>query len=200
VWWQEGRPAEGSPRPLTPSDSGSRFADMALSPDGSEIWCIGASAIEDASTARAIVAVPFSGAGARDPAAVSYYPTGVVMTITAHEQEVISATTELIEKRADRHNVAASVILESGRVFSGVDLFHFSGGPCAEIVTIGCAMTETTISPVTIVAVRKGGKGVVSPCGRCRQFLWDYFPEIEVIIPEGSLLAKVSLAKLLPCP
>lgn len=63
------------PVPLTPDGAGFRFADMVLSPDRSEIWCV-REAHADGSVTRAIVAVPVDGGGAEDPAQIRVLVTG----------------------------------------------------------------------------------------------------------------------------
>jgi dipeptidyl aminopeptidase/acylaminoacyl peptidase len=63
------------PQPLTPAEGGFRFADMVLSPDGEEVWCVRETAT-DVRPARAIVAVPLDGSAADAPAAVRVLVTG----------------------------------------------------------------------------------------------------------------------------
>jgi len=69
------------PRPLTPEPAipaGLRYADLVLSPDGREIWCV-REAHRDAdghAITRAIVAVPLDGSAATDPDAVRVLVTG----------------------------------------------------------------------------------------------------------------------------
>jgi cytidine deaminase len=41
-------------------------------------------------------------------------------------------------------------------------------------------------------------RGVVPPCGRCRQVLLDYFPDLEVIVGEGTRTRTVRITDLLP--
>lgn len=41
-------------------------------------------------------------------------------------------------------------------------------------------------------------RGVVPPCGRCRQVLLDYFPALKVIVGMGDGLRTVPVAELLP--
>jgi dipeptidyl aminopeptidase/acylaminoacyl peptidase len=77
----------GTPEPLTPdpeepgSSSGPlgptalRYADFALSPDRTEIWCV-EERHEDGKVTRSIVAVPLDGAAATDPAAIRQLVTG----------------------------------------------------------------------------------------------------------------------------
>ncbi|MGO4750600.1 cytidine deaminase, partial [Streptomyces sp. 2MCAF27] len=38
----------------------------------------------------------------------------------------------------------------------------------------------------------------VPPCGRCRQFLFDYFPTLEVIVGTVDHPRTVPVAELLP--
>lgn len=33
-----------------------------------------------------------------------------------------------------------------------------------------------------VVAVANDDRGVISPCGRCRQMMFDYYPDIQVIV------------------
>ncbi len=68
---------QGEPEPLTPDNAGFRFADMTLSPDGREIWCVRETVRPDdgqpepgfhvgggLQVSRAIVAVPLDGSAA----------------------------------------------------------------------------------------------------------------------------------------
>jgi dipeptidyl aminopeptidase/acylaminoacyl peptidase len=63
------------PTPLTPEGLGFRFADMALSPDGGEVWCVREVADGEA-VRRAIVAVPLDGSAAADADAIRVLVTG----------------------------------------------------------------------------------------------------------------------------
>ena len=66
--------AGGQAQPLTPA--GSRFADMGLSPDGREVWCVRETVSADGGVSRAIVAVPLDGSAADAPDAVRVLVTG----------------------------------------------------------------------------------------------------------------------------
>ncbi|MFD2766124.1 cytidine deaminase family protein [Micromonospora eburnea] len=100
--------------------------------------------------------------------------------------------------RSDNHSVAAAARTTDGRVFTGVNVYHFTGGPCAEVVAIGAAATQGAGELETIVAVGDRGRGVIPPCGRCRQVLLDYFPSIKVIVGPMDALRAVPVADLLP--
>ena len=81
------------------------------------------------------------------------------------------------------HTVAAAAMDTTGRIFTGVNVYHFTGGPCAELVVLGQAASEGAGPLTTIVAVGDGGRGVIPPCGRCRQVLLDQHPDCFVIVP-----------------
>lgn len=51
-----------------------------------------------------------------------------------------------------------------------------------------------------VVAVTNDARGVISPCGRCRQFMSDYYPGIRVIVKTGvgEELGTVGIDELLP--
>ncbi len=98
----------------------------------------------------------------------------------------------------DKHTVAASIYASDGVIYSGVNVFHFTGGPCAEIVALARLISDSDAKPLVIIAVADSDRGVISPCGRCRQMLTDYCPEIQVILKiEGELEAR-PLTELLP--
>ncbi|MGX6606441.1 ASCH domain-containing protein [Micromonosporaceae bacterium Da 78-11] len=86
----------------------------------------------------------------------------------------------------DIHIVAAAVLDENGRVHVGLNLYHFTGGPCAELVALAVARTAGARAPRLIVAVGDAGRGVLAPCGRDRQVLADYYPDIHVIVPTSD--------------
>jgi dipeptidyl aminopeptidase/acylaminoacyl peptidase len=78
-----------APEALTPADAGFRFADMTLSPDGREIWCVRETGRPDdgqpeagfhtgggMKVSRAIVAVPLDGSAADDAGAIRALVTG----------------------------------------------------------------------------------------------------------------------------
>jgi cytidine deaminase len=48
------------------------------------------------------------------------------------------------------------------------------------------------------VVVRGNSFAVESPCGNCRQLLFDYAPDCMVIIPHDDRVVKVRARELLP--
>ncbi|MFF2384230.1 cytidine deaminase family protein [Streptomyces sp. NPDC058108] len=100
--------------------------------------------------------------------------------------------------RGDNHTMAAAARAHDGRIITAVNAYHFTGGPCAELVLIGAAAAQGAYELDTIVAVGDRDRGVVPPCGRCRQVLIDYFPALKVIVGKSDGLRMVPVTHLLP--
>lgn len=94
--------------------------------------------------------------------------------------------------------MAAAGRARDGRIVTAVNVYHFTGGPCAELALIGAAAAQGVYELNTVVAVGDRGRGVVPPCGRCRQVLLDYFPDIKVIVGTGDGVRAVPVSDLLP--
>lgn len=116
------------------------------------------------------------------------------------DQELVEAATHVAATRCqgDNHTMAAAGRSHDGRIVTAVNAYHFTGGPCAELVVIGTAAAQGVYDLTTIVAVGDRHRGVVPPCGRCRQVLLDYFPALQAIVGESDNLRTVSLTSLLP--
>ncbi|MET9330552.1 cytidine deaminase [Streptomyces cellulosae] len=116
------------------------------------------------------------------------------------DEELVAAATEVARTRCrgDNHTVAAAARAADGRIVTGVNAYHFTGGPCAELVVLGTAAAQGAHDLATIVAVGDRDRGVISPCGRCRQALLDYFPALQVIVPTPDGLRAVPVTALLP--
>jgi len=124
------------------------------------------------------------------------------MTTLTHpvDRELVEAATRTARTRCrgDNHTVAAAARARDGRMVTAVNAYHFTGGPCAELVVIGAAAAQGAYELETIVAVGDRDRGVVPPCGRCRQALLDYFPALDVIVGAGDRLRAVPVVDLLP--
>ncbi|WP_405773864.1 cytidine deaminase family protein [Streptomyces sp. NBC_00859] len=124
------------------------------------------------------------------------------MTTLTHpvDRELIEAAAHLARTRCrgDNHTMAAAARSLDGRIITAVNVYHFTGGPCAESVLIGAAAAQGVYELDTIVAVGDHERGVVPPCGRCRQVLLDYFPALKVIVGEDDRVRTVLITDLLP--
>ena len=122
-------------------------------------------------------------------------------------EELIKTAQKLLKKRymKEGHHfvVAAALVTESGNVYSALHLGtnQPSLATCAEIITIGHAATaEKDMKIKMIVAVRDEEGYVISPCGKCREYIADYGPDAEVIVPADNKdgFEVVSIWDLIP--
>ena len=130
--------------------------------------------------------------------------------LSDRDQELIIAASEAIKRRYrnDWQEVGAALRTRDGRIYSGVNLDAYLGrmAVCAEAVAIGRSITETGNTGIeTIVAVRHPKPGdadqtiaIVSPCGSCREIIYDYDAKARVIVPNGNEATVASIAELLP--
>src|SRR6478735_1821852 len=126
------------------------------------------------------------------------------------DQELIEAASEAIRKRYryDWQEVGAALRTRSGKVFTGVSLDAYLGrmAICAEAVALGQAITVAgEFNIEMIVAVRHPPPeekdrpiAVVSPCGACRELIWDYDRNARVIVPGSSGPESVEIGELIP--
>ncbi|MEU8887120.1 cytidine deaminase [Streptomyces sp. NPDC048442] len=121
---------------------------------------------------------------------------------TADETELVAYAREIVDTHGDGdagiHTMGAAVRDADGRMHGGINIFHFTGGPCAELVALGNARASGARELTTIVAVGDGGRGPVGPCGRDRQVLLDFHPGIRVILPTVKGLRSVRIEELMP--
>ncbi|MFE0418618.1 cytidine/deoxycytidylate deaminase family protein [Streptomyces tendae] len=116
------------------------------------------------------------------------------------DHELIEAAAHVARTRCrgDNHTMAAAARARDGRIVTAVNAYHFTGGPCAELVVVGAAAAQGVYELETIVAVGDRGRGVVPPCARYRQVLLDYFPGLGVIVGDGDRVPAVPVTDLLP--
>ena len=98
--------------------------------------------------------------------------------------------------------VGAALEAVDGRVITGCNIENATYGLtlCAERVALVKALSEG-ITVFTRIAVVADTKDPTPPCGPCRQLLWEYCGDIDVIL--GNLTRTTGrhrLARLLPLP
>jgi cytidine deaminase len=96
------------------------------------------------------------------------------------------------------YRVGAAIETESGEIIGGCNVESSSYGLtcCAERIALFRAIAEGHTSfNALAVATENGG----SPCGACRQVIWDLCKEILVYVcDKNGLLKTFSSSKLLP--
>jgi cytidine deaminase len=124
----------------------------------------------------------------------------VAMKLSESGRRVVEAAERLAATLGNdpNHTVAAAAMDTAGRIHEAVNVYHFTGGPCAELVALGVAATAGAGPLVTIAAAGDRGRGLIPPCGRCRQALLDLHPDVQVAVPTDDGPALRPIRKLLP--
>ncbi len=124
-------------------------------------------------------------------------------SITEKDNTLIQTALKVLEENFDdgvyNHTVGCAILCKNGNIYKGVNCDGIHGS-CAEYITMGIAVSQGERDFDTIVAVHeKAPNYVVSPCGNCRQMLYEYCPDIKVIVnDENGNLVKIKARDLLP--
>jgi cytidine deaminase len=122
--------------------------------------------------------------------------------LTDDDRELIEYARQIVDGNTDGvdgvHTMDAAVRAADGRMYGGINIYHFTGGPCAELVALGHARASGARELKTIAAVGNFGRGPHGPCGRDRQVLFDYHPDIRVLLPTPGGVKNVRIRDLMP--
>ncbi len=101
-----------------------------------------------------------------------------------------------------KFRVGAAVRAKSGKVYSGCNVENASYGLtiCAERVAIFKALSEGERG-FTAIAVVTDAEKLTPPCGACRQIIWEFCGDAEVVLGNLKGMTEVHrMAALLPRP
>jgi cytidine deaminase len=96
--------------------------------------------------------------------------------------------------------VGAALETKAGKIYTGCNIESSSYGLtcCAERVALFKALSEGERDFVRI-AVAADTEEFCTPCGACRQVLWDYAKNLDVVcVNKHGALHNVNLGDLLP--
>jgi hypothetical protein len=89
--------------------------------------------------------------------------------LTPEDIELIEFARETVDANTDGedgiHTMGAAVRSADGRMYGGINVYHFTGGPCAELVALGHARASGARELTTIVAVGNCGRARSGPAG-----------------------------------
>lgn len=124
--------------------------------------------------------------------------------LTPSERDALVAAAADARERASapysHFHVGAALLAADGRVFGGCNVESSSYGLtcCAERTAVFKAVSEG-VRAFRAVAVVTGADEPTSPCGACRQVLWDQCRDIVVVMATtGGKREETTLATLLP--
>ncbi len=98
--------------------------------------------------------------------------------------------------------VGAALLISNGQVFMGSNVESATYGltVCAERVALWKAISEGEREFARIAVITES-KRLAFPCGACRQLLWEFCGDIEVIVANtAGLKESCRLADLFPHP
>lgn len=103
------------------------------------------------------------------------------------------------QARYSGFKVGAALLTDDNEIITGCNVESSSYGLtiCAERVALTKALSEgkTSFNKIAITA-NKGD--ITPPCGACRQLLYDYAPQLEVVLTKGDTIKSYKLTELLP--
>ena len=104
-------------------------------------------------------------------------------------EQVIRAAQELIKKRYQKEGhhfvVAAALLTDAGHLYTGLNLgtTQPSISMCAETSAIAQAVMAEPDMKIKLIAVARDKEAyLVSPCGRCREFIADYGDKNTLVV------------------
>ncbi len=112
------------------------------------------------------------------------------------------AAREFAQAHYSKFKVGAALETVEGVIVSGCNIENATYGLtlCAERVALVKALSEghTVFTRIAVVA---DTKAPTPPCGPCRQLLWEYCGDVEILLGNlKSLTGRYRLSSLLPLP
>ena len=96
--------------------------------------------------------------------------------------------------------VGAALLAKDGQVFKGCNIENAAYGPsnCAERTAIFKAISEGVREFEKIAVVASSG-GYASPCGICRQVMFEFMPDAKVILDSDEKgMVTFTVREMLP--
>ena len=96
------------------------------------------------------------------------------------------AAREMAVAPSSQFKVGAALWCDDGSVFTGCNIESPTYlGICAERVALFKALSEGRRG-FTVIAIAGGVNGGCPPCGACRQVLWEFAPDLEVLLDDAQ--------------
>jgi cytidine deaminase len=116
--------------------------------------------------------------------------------------EAASQARERAHVPFSKFKVGAAVADETGQIFTGCNIENASFGltMCAERVAVFKAVSEGAAKLMQIAVVADTDR-LTPPCGACRQILWEFCGDAELVL--GNLAGQritLSLGEIFPKP
>lgn len=117
------------------------------------------------------------------------------------KKRLISSSIEVRENSYSPYSkfrVGAALLAESGKIYTGCNYENsaFGAGVCAERVALGAAISA---GERRFEAICVSGKAGITPCGICRQALYEFGDMLVISCgADGGEVKEFRLSELLP--
>ena len=121
------------------------------------------------------------------------------------EEPLVKAARQAREQARAKYSnfkVGSALLCRDGRVFTGCNIESSSYGLtiCSERVALFKALSEGADNFIRIVVVADTDE-LTAPCGACRQLMWDFCGDIEIVLTNLAGRSKtLRLTQLFPEP
>jgi len=126
----------------------------------------------------------------------------LIMTTSYDKNKLVAAAKQarqFSQAKYSHFRVGAAIVTEDNEIYKGCNVESSSYGLtiCAERVALTKALSEGKTKFKALAIAAKDGE-FCPPCGACRQLLYDYAPNIDIILTNGKEQKIYPLKDLLP--
>ena len=107
------------------------------------------------------------------------------------DQQLVAAAFEMLSRSYVPYShfpVGAALLCKDGTVFTGCNVENAAYGStiCAERTALVKAISEGHRDDLECIAVAGNSEDYCWPCGACRQMLYEFNPELTVLVARGD--------------
>ena len=120
------------------------------------------------------------------------------------DERLLEMAVEMLERSYvpySHYPVGAALLGKDGKVYTGCNVENAAYGStiCAERTALLKAVSEGHRDDWQAIAIAGRGADYCWPCGSCRQMLYEFAPELKVLVARGDgNFVTTSLAELMP--
>ena len=120
------------------------------------------------------------------------------------DKELVAKAFDMLERSYVPYShfpVGAALLCEDGTVFTGCNVENAAYGStiCAERTALLKAVSEGHKDDWQAIAIAGRGEDYCWPCGSCRQMLYEFAPELKVLVARGDGdFVTTTLSELMP--
>ncbi|MBR2934948.1 MAG: cytidine deaminase [Oscillospiraceae bacterium] len=120
------------------------------------------------------------------------------------DQQLVAKAFEMLERSYVPYScfpVGAALLCADGTVFTGCNVENAAYGStiCAERTAVLKAVSEGHKDDWQAIAIAGRGEDYCWPCGSCRQMLYEFAPDLKVLVARGNGdFVETTLSELMP--